>query len=97
MLKKIVAHDLTVREVEDEVRLIVEGGKTPRKSDRKKAADEVLRAELRSAAGRVGTALGRRVSIRPDASGGGKMTLEYENARDLEALIEALCGKDFLS
>ena len=95
MLIRIVDRDMTVRQVEDEVRDLTEGGRTPRKTDKKAARSEVLQAQLKKVAKKAGTALGRRVTIRSTPAGKGKITLEYENDRDLEGLLETLCGPDF--
>ena len=95
MLIRIVEQDLTVRQVEDLTREMLEGGVTPRKTTRNANRDDMLRAQLKKTAEKAGAALGRRVSIRPGDKGKGKITLEYDGASDLEALLVALCGKDF--
>ena len=95
MLIRIVDQDMTVRQVEDAVRELLEGGRTPRKTGKKATRDEVLRAQLKKTAEKAGVALGRRVTFRPGDKGNGKITLEYDDVRDLETLLVALCGKDF--
>lgn len=95
MLLKIVDQEMTVRQVEDEVREILEGGKTPRKAPARANRDEVLQSQLRQVAKKAAASLGRKVSIRPGQKGAGKITLDYENDRDLEALLEVLCGPEF--
>ena len=41
--------------------------------------------------------LSHRVSISPAKEGsGGKITLSYKSTRELEEIISALCGDDFL-
>lgn len=94
-LIRIVDQELTVRQVEDLVREMLEGGKTPRKTTRAAARDEVLRAQLKKTAEKASVSLGRKVVIRPGDKGKGKITLEYDSSRDLEDLLTVLCGPDF--
>ncbi len=96
MLLAIVDREMTVRQVEDAVRNILEGGALPKKVSREKACDEMLRAQMKEVAGRAAAALGRKVGIRDDGTGRGKITLEYFDSKDLEEILAALCGEDFL-
>ena len=95
MLIRIVDQDMTVRRVEEEVRLLLEGGDTPRKTTARAAKNEVIAAQLKATAKKAAAAMGRRVTIRQGQKGHGSVTLEYENDRDLEGLLETLCGPDF--
>ena len=46
---------------------------------------------------RIGKTVGRKVSIKKESGGSGKLVLSFGSNEDLEALIESLCGKDFFS
>lgn len=96
MLLAIVDREMTVREVEDAVRSILEGGKPLKKTSKEKAKSEVYQAQMKEIASRAASSLGRKVAIRDDGTGRGKITLEYFDAKDLEELLEALCGEEFL-
>ncbi len=95
MLIRIVDQEMTVRQVEEMVREMLEGGKTPRKPAKTGSRDEMLRAQLKKTAEKASVSLGRRVTIRPGDKGRGKITLEYDSGQDLEGLLTALCGADF--
>lgn len=96
MLLAIVDREMTVRQVEDAVRSILEGGEPLKKTPKEKAKNEVYQAQMKEIASRAATTLGRKVSLRDDGTGRGKITLEYFDAKDLEELLEALCGEEFL-
>ncbi len=44
---------------------------------------------------RIAGNMGRKTKLVPSKDGGGKLVLSYSSGDDLEALIKALCGKDF--
>ncbi len=96
MLLAIVDREMTVREVEDAVRNILEGGEPLKKTPKDKAKNEVYQAQMKEIAGRAAASLGRKVAIRDDGTGRGKITLEYFDSKDLEEILESLCGEEFL-
>lgn len=96
MLLCIVDREMTVRQVEEAVRNILEGGAPIQKVSREKAKNEVLLAQMKEVANRAAASLGRKVAIKDDGSGRGKITLEYFDSKDLEEVLCTLCGEDFL-
>ena len=96
MLLAVVDRDMTVRQVEDAVRNILEGGVLPKKAPRSASRDTMLKAQMKEVAGRAAAALGRKVSLRDDGAGRGKITLEYFDYKDLEEMLGSLCGEEFL-
>lgn len=96
MLLCIVDREMTVREVEEAVKNILEGGAPLKKTPKDKARNEVYQAQMKEVANRAAATLGRRVAIKDDGSGRGKITLEYFDARDLEEILAGLCGEEFL-
>ena len=91
LANKIVEYDLSVRQVEEEVKRI----------NRQKPKDEEATEELpivdyfREMELRIQSHLGRVVKIQ----GKGKrksLTLFYEDNEDLDELLKTICGKDFL-
>ena len=87
---KTVADDLSVRQLEDEVKR----ANKPKKEEAEAPlpiVDYFREMELR-----VQSHLGRKVKI--EGKGRKKtLTLYYEDNEDLDELLEALCGKDFLN
>lgn len=96
MLLLIVDRDMSVRQVEESVKNILEGGSEIRKVPKEKSRNEVYQSQMKAVASRVGASLGRKVSIKDDGSGRGKITLEYFDAKDLEEMLGNLCGEEFL-
>ena len=97
MLSRIVERDLSVREVEDIVRFRLEGGKNAKKLTRKKEKNEVYLAQLKRVSERATAHLGRKVRVRDDGSGRGRIEVEYFDAGDLEEVLGTLCGEGFLA
>ncbi len=96
MLLAIVDREMSVRQVEEAVRNILEGGVPVKKVSAKAAQNEVYQAQMKEVASRAAATLGRKVSLRDDGTGRGKITLEYFDAKDLEEVLTALCGEEFL-
>ena len=97
MLARIVDQDLSVREVEDIVRLRLEGGKNAKKLTRKKEKNEVYLSQLKQVSERATAHLGRRVKVKDDGTGRGRVEVEYFDSGDLEELLGTLCGEGFLT
>ncbi len=96
MLLAIVDREMTVRQVEDAVRNILEGGVPMKKTSPAQRKNEVYQAQMKEVAARASASLGRKVAIRDDGTGRGKITLEYFDAKDLEEMLISLCGEEFL-
>ena len=90
LAKRTVEFDLSVRQLEEEVKRI----NKPRKPEPEE--EEVPLVDyFKEMAVRVQSHLGRRVEI----NGKGRkksITLYYEDNEDLDELLETICGKDFL-
>lgn len=86
---RILSEKLSVRDAEREARRLV-APKAPAED----AAAQDYRKTLEE---RMERRLGRKVSFAPAKEGsGGKISLSYKNTQDLEEIILALCGEDFL-
>ena len=96
MLLAIVDREMSVRETEEAVKNRLEGGTPLKKVPRDKAKNEVRQAQLKEVANRAAANLGRKVAIKDDGTGRGKITLEYFDSKDLEEVLSALCGEEFL-
>ncbi len=96
MLIAIVDGEMSVRQVEDAVKNILEGGPALRKVSPKAAKNEVYQAQMKEIARKATASLGRKVSLRDDGTGRGKIVLEYFDSKDLEEILSSLCGEEFL-
>ena len=88
----VVANELSVRDTERFVRLLLDGGAG--KDDNRSLISRAYYRRLESKAGDV---LGRKVSIRLRRNGSGTISLAYSSSDDLEALMKSLCGSDFFA
>lgn len=95
MLIAIVDREMSVRQVEEAVKNLLEGGAPLKKVSSAKAKNEVYQAQMKEIAAKASAYLGRRVSIKDDGSGRGKITLEYFDSKDLEEILTQLCGEEF--
>ncbi len=87
--KRVVEFDLSVRRLEEEVR-IANKPKKEKKEEEEPIVDYFREMELR-----VQSALGRKVRI--EGKGRKKsITLFYEDNEDLDELLRTICGKNFL-
>ncbi len=87
--KRVVEFDLSVRRLEEEVR-IANKPKKEEKEEEEPIVDYFREMELR-----VQSALGRKVRI--EGKGRKKsITLFYEDNEDLDELLRTICGKNFL-
>lgn len=91
LAEKVVVNDLSVRQLEEEVKRANKPKKHVEEEEPLPLVDYFREMELR-----VQSHLGRKVKI--EGKGRKKtLTLYYEDNEDLDELLEALCGKDFLS
>lgn len=90
LAKRIIEFDLSVRQVEEEVKRLNRPKKPEPEDEPLPFIDYFREMELR-----VQSHLGRKVKI--EGKGRKKtLTLYYEDNEDLDELLTALCGKDFL-
>ena len=100
MLSRIIVEELSVRDTENEVRWTVntfpEGSVREEKEPQKKEfsiTSEYLQSVERLAAERMS----RKVKIKAkEGTGKGKIVLDYHSSADLEEILTALCGEDFI-
>ncbi|MBE6552229.1 MAG: ParB/RepB/Spo0J family partition protein [Ruminococcaceae bacterium] len=106
LLNDIVDKAMSVREVEQEVRNVMElrsienGTAKPAKAkpDKKKQQiDESYLAHLKIIGERAGVSLGRSVKLLPGKDGAGKIVMEFYDSQDLEEILSALGAEDALS
>lgn len=95
MLLTIASEELSVRQTEEAVKAALEGAPL-RKTTSAKAKNEVYQAQMKEIAARAAATLGRKVAIKDDGTGRGKITLEYFDGKDLEEMLVQLCGEEFL-
>lgn len=96
MLLCIVDREMSVRQVEEAVKNILEGGAPLKKVSKDRSKNEVRQAQIKEVASRAAAFLGRKVAIKDDGTGRGKITLEYFDTKDLEEILAGLCGEEFL-
>lgn len=87
--EKVVNGDLSVRQTEQMVRLILNGG------GKTETDSPVSRAHYRKLENDISESLGRKTTISRTADGKGKISIAFSSSDDLEELIGSLCGKDF--
>ncbi|MBQ7897115.1 MAG: ParB/RepB/Spo0J family partition protein [Clostridia bacterium] len=100
MLSRIIVEELSVRDTENEVRWMVntfpEGSVREEKTPAKKEfsiTNEYLLSVEKLAAERMS----RKVKIKAkEGTGKGKLVLDYHSSADLEEILTALCGEDFV-
>lgn len=86
---RILSEKLSVRDAEREARRLA--------SPQTRGEDETALSHRRRLEERLGQRLGRRVAISPQKQGaGGRLSLSYRDTADLEELLLALAGEDFL-
>ena len=86
---RILSEKLSVRDAEKEAKKLV--SPAPASEDR---AKETYRKALEE---RMSRRIGHKVAIQAAKEGsGGKLVLSYKSTADLEELITALCGEEFL-
>ncbi|MBE6643814.1 MAG: ParB/RepB/Spo0J family partition protein [Ruminococcaceae bacterium] len=91
LAEKVIVSDLSVRQLEEEVKKANKPKKPEPEEEPIPMVDYFREMEIR-----VQSHLGRKVKI--EGKGRKKtLTLYYENNEDLDELLEALCGKDFLN
>ena len=100
MLSKVIIEELSVRDTENEVRWMVntfpEGSVREEKQEIKKdfsITNEYLSSVEKLASERMS----RKVKIKAkEGTSKGKITLDYHSSADLEEILTALCGEDFI-
>ena len=91
LAEKVIVSDLSVRQLEEEVKRANKPKKPEPEEEPIPVVDYFREMEIR-----VQSYLGRKVKI--EGKGRKKtLTLYYEDNEDLDVLLESLCGKDFLN
>lgn len=105
ILNDIVDKAMSVREVEKEVRNVLElrsienGTAKPEKKKPEKKnqqIDESYLAHLKIISERASVSLGRSVKLMPGKEGAGKIIMEFYDSQDLEEMLSALGAEDAL-
>ena len=88
----VVNASLSVRETEAMVRALLNRDKNP---PVEKSKVEVSYYKMLE--NKVSASVGRRVSIKRNEDGSGKLSLNYSGTEDLEALLTSLCGEEIFA
>lgn len=89
----VIKNGLSVRQTEQYVKYVSEGGKTVSTDER----STVSKAYYKKIETDMSDVLGRKASIKQGADGKGKLTLSFSGTDDLESLIKAICGREFFN
>ena len=100
MLSKVIIEELSVRDTENEVRWMVntfpEGSVREEKQEIKKDFS-ITNQYLSSVEKLASERMSRKVKIKAkEGTSKGKITLDYHSSADLEEILTALCGEDFI-
>ncbi len=92
LAETVAKEELSVRQTEATVKKLLSPvkGEAPKK-------DPVETEYFRSLERKVSDSAGRKAYIKRDKDGSGKLVLSFASSRDLEELLETLCGKEFLN
>ncbi len=91
LANKVAEEDQSVRQTEALVKKLLAA---PQEKTEHK--DPVQAEYFRSLERKVSDSAGRKASIKREKDGSGKLVLSFASSRDLESLLVALCGKEFL-
>ncbi len=99
MLSRIIVEELSVRDTENEVRWTVntfpEG--TPVEKTASKKPFSITSEYLSSVERLASERMSRKIKIKAkEGTSKGKIVLDYHSSEDLEEILSALCGEDFL-
>ena len=88
----IIARDMSVRQAEEYVRKYTDAQNNPKPAAKPVEIDPQAKLSIKEVETRLKKSLGSRVRIKPsgDASGKGKIVIEYKNNEDLDRLLEIL-------
>ena len=88
----IIARDMSVRQAEEYVRKYTDAQNNPKPAAKPVEIDPQAKLSIKEVEIRLKKSLGSRVRIKPsgDASGKGKIVIEYKNNEDLDRLLEIL-------
>ncbi len=86
----IIARDMSVRQAEEYVRKYTDAQNNPKPAAKPVEIDPQAKLSIKEVETRLKKSLGSRVRIKPsgDASGKGKIVIEYKNNEDLDRLLE---------
>ena len=88
----IIARDMSVRQAEEYVRKYTDAQNNPKPAAKPVEIDPQAKLSIKEVETRLKKSLGSKVRIKPsgDASGKGKIVIEYKNNEDLDRLLEIL-------
>ena len=88
----VIARDMSVRQAEEFVRKYVDAQNNPKPAAKTVELDPQAKLSIKEVETRLKKSLGSRVKIKPsgDASGKGKIVIDYKNPEDLDRLLEIL-------
>jgi ParB family transcriptional regulator, chromosome partitioning protein len=89
-LGEITRKSLNVRQAEALVKRMLEGAQAPPSAPE----DRQVRAQIARMEDRFRTALGTRVSLNRNADGSGRLVVHFYNDDDLDAIYQAIAGRD---
>lgn len=89
--ERVAESGQSVRQTEAMVRSLL----SPAPQKEKEKDDPVQSDYFRSLERRISSHAGRKVSIKREEAGSGKLLLSFSSSDDLEELIRSLCGNDF--
>lgn len=87
-LKKILSENLSVRKVEQMMKIIMEPGNSNRNTSRKTTVINLKSANIRDMEDRLRNVFGTKVSCNQRHDGSGQITIEYYSNDELERLFE---------
>ncbi len=89
----IIKNQMSVRQTEQYVRSAMDI-KEPKPENEE---SNVSKAYYKKLENDISESLGRKIAIKRDAEGKGKISLSFADAEDLELLIKQLCGNNFFN
>lgn len=89
----IIKNALSVRQTEQYVKFVSEGG-NKKKNDERLTVSKAYYKKLESDMSDI---LGRKANIKQGSDGNGKLTLSFSSTDDLEELIKQICGDGFFN
>lgn len=89
----VINNGLSVRQTEQYVKYILDGNNVKKTEP----VSNVSKAYYKKVEHDMSDILGRKATIKQDASGKGKLTLSFSGTDDLEELIKKICGCEFFN
>ncbi|MCR5614708.1 MAG: ParB/RepB/Spo0J family partition protein [Saccharofermentans sp.] len=88
----VIARDMSVRQAEEYVHKYIEAQNNPKPAAKPVELDPQAKLSIKEVETKLKKSLGSRVKIKPsgDASGKGKIVIDYKNPEDLDRLLDIL-------